>query len=48
MMPDLAVELLVPPLMEKITAQGANVRLDIVPWRGPAIFTAELPAPSIS
>src|SRR5579863_838368 len=41
MMPDLAVELLVPPLMEKITRQAPNVRLDIVPWRGPAIFTAE-------
>src|SRR3954453_18421569 len=41
MMPDLAVELLVPPLMEKITAQAPNVRLDIVPWRGPAIMTAE-------
>src|SRR3954453_11992476 len=41
MMPDLAVELLVPPLMEKITAQAPNVRLDIVPWRGPAIFSAE-------
>jgi DNA-binding transcriptional LysR family regulator len=41
MMPDLAVELLVPPLMEKISAQAPNVRLDIVPWRGPAIFTAE-------
>jgi DNA-binding transcriptional LysR family regulator len=41
MMPDLAVELLMPPLMEKITALAPNVRLDIVPWRGPAIFTAE-------
>jgi DNA-binding transcriptional LysR family regulator len=41
MMPDLAVELLVPPLMEKITEIAPNVRLDIVPWRGPAIFTAE-------
>ncbi len=41
MMPDLAVELLVPSLMEKIGAQAPNVRLDIVPWRGPAIFTAE-------
>ena len=41
MMPDLAVELLVPPLMEKITARAPNVRLDIVPWRGSAIFTAE-------
>jgi DNA-binding transcriptional LysR family regulator len=41
MMPDLAVELLVPPLMEKIAQAAQNVRLDIVPWRGPAIFTAE-------
>jgi DNA-binding transcriptional LysR family regulator len=41
MMPDLAVELLMPPLMEKITRQAPNVRIDVVPWRGPAIFTAE-------
>jgi DNA-binding transcriptional LysR family regulator len=41
MMPDLAVELLMPPLMEKIGAVAPNVRLDIVPWRGPAIFSAE-------
>jgi DNA-binding transcriptional LysR family regulator len=41
MMPDLAVELLVPPLMEKITTPAPNLRLDIVPWRGPAIMTAE-------
>jgi DNA-binding transcriptional LysR family regulator len=41
MMPDLAVELLVPPLMEKISARAPNVQLDIVPWRGPAIMTAE-------
>jgi DNA-binding transcriptional LysR family regulator len=41
MMPDLAVELLVPPLMEKISAIAPNVRLDIVPWRGSAIFSAE-------
>jgi DNA-binding transcriptional LysR family regulator len=41
MMPDLAVELLVPPLMQKVTRLAPNVRLDIVPWRGPAIFTAE-------
>src|SRR5882757_4128532 len=36
MMPDLAVELLVPPLMAKITRLAPNVRLDIAPWRGPA------------
>jgi DNA-binding transcriptional LysR family regulator len=41
MMPDLAVELLVPPLMDKVGARAPNVRLDVVPWRGPAIMTAE-------
>jgi len=41
MMPDLAVELLVPPLMEKISRLAPNVRLDVVPWRGPAIFSTE-------
>ena len=41
MMPDLAVELLMPSLMEKITKDAPNVRIDVVPWRGPAIFTAE-------
>jgi DNA-binding transcriptional LysR family regulator len=41
MMPDLAVELLVPPLMEKITQAAPNIRIDVVPWRGPAIFSAE-------
>jgi DNA-binding transcriptional LysR family regulator len=41
MMPDLAVELLMPPLMENITKAAPNVRIDVVPWRGPAIFTAE-------
>jgi DNA-binding transcriptional LysR family regulator len=41
MMPDLAVELLVPPLMEKVTRAAPNVTIDVVPWRGPAIFTAE-------
>lgn len=41
MMPDLAVELLMPPLMEKVTKQAPHVTIDVVPWRGPAIFTAE-------
>jgi DNA-binding transcriptional LysR family regulator len=41
MMPDLAVELLVPLLMQKIARLAPSVRLDIVPWRGPAIFSAE-------
>jgi DNA-binding transcriptional LysR family regulator len=41
MMPDLAVELLMPPLMEKITKLAPHLRIDVVPWRGPAIFNAE-------
>ena len=41
MMPDHAVELLVPPLMERVTRLAPNIRIDVVPWRGPAIFTAE-------
>src|ERR1700716_4153105 len=39
MMPDLAVELLMPSLMEKITRLAPNVRIDVVPWRGPRVFT---------
>src|SRR6185503_16539491 len=35
------VELLMPPLMEKITKAAPNVTIDVVPWRGPAIFHAE-------
>ncbi|MBR0696804.1 LysR family transcriptional regulator [Bradyrhizobium lablabi] len=41
MMPDLAVELLMPSLMEKVTRAAPNVTIDVVPWRGPAIFTPE-------
>jgi DNA-binding transcriptional LysR family regulator len=41
MMPDLAVELLMPPLMENISKAAPNVTIDVVPWRSSAIFTAE-------
>jgi len=41
MMPDLAVELLMPPLMEKVTKLAPGVTIDVVPWRGPAIFNVE-------
>jgi len=40
-MPDLAVELLMPRLMEKVTKAAPHVRIDVVPWRGSAIFHAE-------
>lgn len=41
MMPDLAVELLVPRLMSQLDKVAPHVRIEIVPWRGPAVFTAE-------
>ena len=41
MMPDLAVELLMPHLMSRLDAAAPHVRIEIVPWRGPAVFTAE-------
>lgn len=41
MMPDIAVELLLPRLLAAIAATAPRVRLDVAPWRGPAIMTAE-------
>jgi DNA-binding transcriptional LysR family regulator len=41
MMPDLAIELLVPRLMAKIMPVAPNVRIDAVPWHGSAIFPDE-------
>ncbi|MFN5719228.1 MAG: LysR family transcriptional regulator [Bradyrhizobium sp.] len=41
MMPDLAVELLMPPLMEKVTRLAPNVTIDVVPWRSSTIFTPD-------
>ena len=41
MMPDLAVELLMPPLMAKVAQAAPNIRIDVVPWRGSPIFHAD-------
>ena len=41
MMPDLVVELLMPRLMKKLDRAAPGIRIDVVPWRGPAIFTSE-------
>ena len=41
MMPDLAVELLMPRFMEKITKAAPNMRIDVVPWRSATIFTPD-------
>ena len=42
MMPDHVVDLVVPPLLERIVAQAPHVRLDVAPWLGPSSMTAEL------
>ena len=41
MMPDIAVELLLPSLLTHLAADAPGVRLDVAPWRGPAIMTPE-------
>ena len=41
MMPDIVVELMLPPLIEKIGAQAPGVALEVAPWRGPDAITAE-------
>jgi len=41
MMADLVVELLMAPLMAKVTRVAPNVTIEVVPWRGSAIFSAE-------
>ena len=41
MMPDIVVELLMPPLVARIGAEAPGVSLEIAPWRGPAVMTAE-------
>src|SRR3984893_10796515 len=48
MMPDLAVELLMPPLMTKITRAAPNVTIDVVPWRGPPLFPPRVARPIAS
>src|ERR1700750_388234 len=48
MMPDLAVELLVPPLMQKVTRAAPNVRMHVVPWGALRSSTPSSPAPSTS
>lgn len=42
MMPDHVVDLVMHPLMNRIAKEAPRVRLDVAPWRGPAIMTAEL------
>lgn len=41
MMPDLAVDLLMPALALRLAAQAPSVRLDVIPWRGVAMLHAD-------
>jgi DNA-binding transcriptional LysR family regulator len=41
MIPDIIAELILPELVMKVAAQAPNVRLEVVPWRGPPIITTE-------
>lgn len=41
MMPDLAVDLLMLAVLAQVAAAAPEVRLDVVPWRGPAVMTPD-------
>ncbi|TCS10329.1 LysR family transcriptional regulator [Caulobacter sp. BK020] len=41
MMPDLCVDLLMPAALAEVAAVAPGVRLDVVPWRGPAVLTPD-------
>ena len=41
MMPDLAVDLLMPAVLQQVAASAPGVRLDVIPWRGPAVMTPD-------
>lgn len=41
MMPDLVVDLLIPPLVERVGRTAPGVRIDVTPWRGPVTLTEE-------
>lgn len=41
MMPDIVVELIVPPLLSRVVAEAPGVCIDVAPWRGPAVMTPE-------
>src|SRR5215470_7315452 len=35
MLPDIVVETIMPPLLERVSADAPQIRLDIAPWRNP-------------
>jgi DNA-binding transcriptional LysR family regulator len=42
MMPDHVVDLVMPPLLERIGAAAPEIRLDVTPWKGPSVLNADL------
>jgi DNA-binding transcriptional LysR family regulator len=42
MMPDLVVDLVMPPLLDRIGRTAPGVRLDVIPWRGQVVITDEV------
>jgi DNA-binding transcriptional LysR family regulator len=42
MMPDHVVDLMVPSLLARISAEAPSIRLDVTPWRGSTLMTPEL------
>lgn len=41
MMPDLVVDLLLAPLVKRVAVEAPGVRLEVMPWHGPAVLTRE-------
>jgi DNA-binding transcriptional LysR family regulator len=41
MLPDLVADILMPPLLKRITEEAPNIRLDVTPWRSPPMMTDE-------
>jgi DNA-binding transcriptional LysR family regulator len=41
MMPDLVVDVVLPPLIAHAAAEAPHVRLDLIPWRSPSVVTPD-------
>lgn len=41
MMPDLVVDLMMPTVLQQVAVAAPGVRLDVIPWRGPAVMTPD-------
>jgi DNA-binding transcriptional LysR family regulator len=41
MLPDLVADILMPPLLKRISEEAPKIRLDVTPWRSPPMMTDE-------